>query len=82
MIKRPEPEYIPVDLKVTLGPKAARPLVVSIPLLISAMAYGIALSEPAKRALARGAKKAGTAICSGEGPYLAEERRAADKYIL
>lgn len=82
MINHPEPGDIPVDMKVTLGPKAAKPLVVTIPLLISGMAYGLALSEPAKRALARGAKKAGTAICSGEGPYLAEERLEADKYIL
>jgi glutamate synthase domain-containing protein 2 len=71
-----------VDMKVTLGPKAAKPLTVNIPLLISGMAYGIALSEPAKIALARGAKLAGTATNSGEGPYLKEERDEADKYIL
>ncbi|MGC7870879.1 FMN-binding glutamate synthase family protein [Desulfosporosinus sp. SYSU MS00001] len=71
-----------IDMEVVIGKKASKPLILPIPLIISGMAYGIALSEKAKRALARGAKTAGTAICSGEGPYLEEERREAGKYIL
>jgi glutamate synthase domain-containing protein 2 len=78
----PNPGETKVDMNVVLGEKAARPLNLPIPLLISGMAYGITLSEPAKIALARGAKFSGTAICSGEGPYLEEERLEADKYIL
>ncbi len=72
---------VTVDMKVTIGPKAQKPLVVDIPLLISGMGYGIALSEEAKLALAKAAKQVGTAICSGEGPFLAEERQEAGKYI-
>ncbi|GAB6172379.1 hypothetical protein JCM15765_18570 [Paradesulfitobacterium aromaticivorans] len=50
--------------------------------MISAMAYGIALSEEAKRALARAAKSLQTTTCSGEGPFLPEERAEAGKYVL
>ncbi|WP_434511323.1 FMN-binding glutamate synthase family protein [Desulfitobacterium sp. AusDCA] len=70
-----------VDMKVSLGPKAEKPLKLDIPLLISGMAYGEALSEEAKKALARAAKQSGTALCSGEGPFLTEERQEAGKYI-
>lgn len=70
-----------VSTNVTLGPKAQVPLTLEIPLIISGMAYGEALSEEAKIALARAAKAVGTAINSGEGPFLAEERQSAGKYI-
>ncbi|ATW25819.1 FMN-binding glutamate synthase family protein [Candidatus Formimonas warabiya] len=80
--KLPKPGDTPVDMKVTIGSKADRPLITNIPLLISGMAYGVALSESAKIALAKGAKKAGTSTNSGEGPYLREEHREAGKYIL
>lgn len=70
-----------VSMKVTLGPKATVPLKLEIPLIISGMAYGEALSEEARIALARAAKQVGTALNSGEGPFLAEERQAAGKYI-
>jgi len=82
MTKLAKPGDTYIDMKVTIGPKANKPLVTKIPLLIAGMAYGIALSEPAKIALARGAKNAGTATNSGEGPYLPEEREEAGKYIL
>ena len=71
-----------VDIKVTIGPNAKKPLEIEIPLLISGMAYGIALSEEVRLALADAAKQTGTAINSGEGGVLPEELDAADKYIL
>ncbi|AHF07940.1 FMN-binding glutamate synthase family protein [Desulfitobacterium metallireducens] len=70
-----------IPMKVTLGPKANKPLILEMPLIISGMAYGEALSEEARIALARGAKQVGTALNSGEGPFLAEERQEAGKYI-
>ncbi len=76
------PESALVHKQVTIGPKAKRPLVINIPIMISGMAYGIALSEEAKRALARAAKILQTATCSGEGPFLPEERAEAGKYVL
>lgn len=75
-------ESVKVDMQVTIGPNAAKPLTISIPLMISGMAYGLALSEEAKRALARAAKTLQTGISSGEGPFLPEEREDAGKYIL
>ncbi|WP_338451264.1 FMN-binding glutamate synthase family protein [Niallia oryzisoli] len=71
-----------VDVTVTIGPKAKKPMEIKIPLMISGMAYGIALSEEVRLSLAEAAKKAGTAINSGEGGILQEELDAAGKYIL
>ncbi|EWG10309.1 FMN-binding glutamate synthase family protein [Cytobacillus firmus] len=71
-----------VDVKVTIGPKAKKPMKIKIPLMISGMAFGIALSEQVKIALATAAKNTGTAINSGEGGILPEELESAGKYIL
>ncbi|MHB1653725.1 MAG: FMN-binding glutamate synthase family protein [Desulfitobacteriaceae bacterium] len=76
------PESTPINMQVMIGPKARKPLVINIPIMIGAMAYGIALSEEAKRALARAAKNLQTTTCSGEGPFLPEERAEAGKYVL
>jgi len=79
---QPTPENVQVDMRVTIGPQAKRPLRIAIPIIISGMAYGIGLTEKAKIALARGAALAGTAINNGEGPFLPSERKAAKYYIL
>ncbi|MEH6946918.1 FMN-binding glutamate synthase family protein [Bacillus sp. JJ634] len=71
-----------VDVQVTIGPKAKKPMKIKIPLMISGMAYGIALSEEVRFALAQAAKNTGTAINSGEGAVLPEELDQAGKYIL
>jgi glutamate synthase domain-containing protein 2 len=70
-----------VDTRVVLGSRAARPLRLAIPLLVSPMSYG-ALSPEAKEALARGASAAGTAIGSGEGGPHPRERANAARHIL
>jgi glutamate synthase domain-containing protein 2 len=44
------------------------------------MSFG-SLSEPAKRALAKGAEMVGTGICSGEGGMLAEKQEANSRYF-
>jgi len=75
-------ESTKVDMQVTIGPNAAKPLIINIPIMIASMAYGLALSEEAKRALARAAKTLQTTMGSGEGPYLPEERADAGKYVL
>ncbi|OIQ58645.1 glutamate synthase [NADPH] large chain precursor [Moorella thermoacetica] len=82
LAKLPVEESVPVDTKVTLGPRAARPLKISMPIIVSGMAYGLALSEKAKIALARGASLAGTATNTGEGPLLPSERQAASHLIV
>jgi glutamate synthase domain-containing protein 2 len=63
-----------------IGPEAAKPLVLSMPLFVSDMSFG-ALSEEAKTAMARGAELAGTGICSGEGGMLPEEQAANSRYF-
>lgn len=71
----------PVNLNTVIGPQAARPLQLDSPVFVSHMSFG-ALSREAKIALARGASAVGTAICSGEGGILPEEREAATRYIF
>lgn len=69
-----------VSTEVIIGPGAAKPLRLEIPLLISDMSFG-ALSAEAKTALARGAEAAGTGICSGEGGVLPEEKAENTRYF-
>ena len=82
MAKFSLPANAKVDMSVTIGPDAEKPLTIAMPLMISAMAYGLALSEEAKMALARAAKQLRTVTCSGEGPFLPEEAQEAGKYVL
>ena len=70
----------PVDTAVTIGPAAARPLRLRVPIFVSDMSFG-AISAEAKTALARGAEGAGTAICSGEGGMLPEEQAECTRYL-
>jgi glutamate synthase domain-containing protein 2 len=70
----------PVGTDVVIGPRARKPLRLEIPLFVSDMSFG-ALSEEAKVALAMGADRAGTGICSGEGGMLPEEQQANRRYF-
>lgn len=78
--RRPLADDADVETRTVIGPRAARPLELAIPLFVSDMSFG-ALSEEAKIALARGAETAGTGICSGEGGMLPEERDANSRYF-
>ena len=69
-----------VGTDIVIGPNAARPLRLAIPLFVSDMSFG-ALSEEAKVALSKGAELAGTGICSGEGGMLPEEQAANSRYF-
>ena len=77
---KPLLESDPVKTELVIGPRAARPLQLDIPLFVSDMSFG-ALSEEAKLALATGAERAGTGICSGEGGMLPEEQQANSRYF-
>ncbi len=70
----------PVDTSVVIGPGAAKPLTIDIPLFVSDMSFG-SLSREAKTALARGAEGAGTAIASGEGGMLLAEKAESSRYF-
>ena len=71
----------PVVTKTVIGKNAAKPMVLETPVFVSHMSFG-ALSKEAKTALSRGAAMAKTAMCSGEGGILPEEKAAAYKYIF
>ncbi len=71
----------PVETTTTIGPQAAKPLVITTPIYISHMSFG-ALSKEAKTALALGSKAMKTAIGSGEGGILPESRDNAHRYIF
>jgi glutamate synthase domain-containing protein 2 len=80
LARKPLMDDAVVDSVVTIGPRAAKPLSLRIPLFVSDMSFG-ALSEEAKIALARGAEMAGTGICSGEGGMLPEEKAENSRYF-
>ena len=71
----------PVNTQTVIGKRAKKPMVLENPVYISHMSFG-ALSKEIKVALAMGSAMAKTAMCSGEGGILPEERNAAYKYIF
>lgn len=77
----PLDEHAEVSLKTVIGKHARKPMVIDMPVYISHMSFG-ALSKESKTALAKGSAMAGTAMCSGEGGILPEEKAAAHKYIF
>ncbi|WP_276351509.1 FMN-binding glutamate synthase family protein [Cohnella caldifontis] len=81
LFRMPTPEKVAIDTSVTIGPRARKPLTISIPIMIAAMSFGGALSKNAKLALAKAATAAGTATNSGEAGLLREEREAASLFI-
>ena len=70
-----------VNTQTIIGRHAKKPLVLESPVYVSHMSFG-SLSREVKIALARGSAQAKTAMCSGEGGILPEERAAAGKYIF
>ena len=77
----PLDEHEEVSLKTVIGKHAKKPMVLDMPVYISHMSFG-ALSKETKIAMAKGSAAAGTAMCSGEGGILPEEKEAAYKYIF
>ena len=74
-------DEVEVNFKTIIGPNARKPLEINLPYFVSHMSFG-ALSKEAKTALAIGAHNTCTAMCSGEGGMLPEEKDAACKYIF
>ena len=77
----PLDEHADVSLKTVIGKHAKKPMVLDMPVYISHMSFG-ALSKEVKIAMAKGSAAAKTAMCSGEGGILPEEKEAAYKYIF
>ena len=70
-----------VSTTTVIGKHAKKPMILDSPVYISHMSFG-ALSKEAKTALAKGSALAKTAMCSGEGGILPQERDNAYKYIF
>ncbi len=71
----------PVRTTTVIGKNAKKPMILESPVYISHMSFG-ALSKEIKIALAKGSAMAKTAMCSGEGGILPEEREASYRYIF
>ena len=80
LAKKPLLDEADVATEVVIGGRANKPLKLDIPLFVSDMSFG-ALSREAKIALSKGAEKAGTGICSGEGGMLPEEQASNSRYF-
>lgn len=80
LASRPLLDDAVINSTTIIGPKAAKPLVLELPVFVSDMSYG-ALSPEAKIALSRGAELAGTGICSGEGGMLPAEQENNSRYF-
>ncbi len=78
----PTKEDYKIKTDTVIGPRANRPLKLPIPLMVAGMGVGTALSESMKLAIAKGTAKIKTATNTGEGPFLEEERKLADKLVV
>ncbi|HBH3568553.1 TPA: alpha-hydroxy-acid oxidizing protein [Clostridioides difficile] len=74
-------EHDEVNTTTIIGKKAKKPMIIENPVYISHISFG-ALSKELKIALAKGAAQNKTAMCSGEGGILPEEKEASYKYIF
>lgn len=70
-----------VETETIIGKNSKQPLIIQNPVYISHMSFG-SLSKEAKIALAKASAIAKTAMCSGEGGVLPEEKNSAYKYIF
>ena len=77
----PLDEHADVSLQTVIGKHARQPMVLDMPVYISHMSFG-ALSKETKIAMAKGSAAVRTAMCSGEGGILPQEKEAAYKYIF
>jgi hypothetical protein len=81
LFELPTRSTLEISTRTVIGPRAARPLQLDIPILITGMSYGGSLSLQMKIALAKGASMAGTATNTGESAVTDEERGNA-KYLI
>ena len=81
LFQLPTPNYTQIDTKTVIGPKAKKPLLLQIPIMITGMSYGGSLSLPIKIAIAKGSAIAGTSTNTGESAVTNEEREAA-KFLV
>lgn len=71
-----------VDLHTVLGRRTRRPMSISMPVMVTAMGYGVALSKAFSLAIAKGTAQVGTAFNTGQGPVLPEHRTFAHRMVV
>ncbi|HWQ62244.1 MAG TPA: FMN-binding glutamate synthase family protein, partial [Negativicutes bacterium] len=81
LFELPTRSTLEISTRTVIGPRAAKPLQLDIPILITGMSYGGSLSLQMKMALAKGASLAGTATNTGESAVTDEERDSA-KFLI
>ena len=77
----PLDEDAPVCVSTVIGKNAKKPMTIESPVYITHMSFG-ALSKRAKIALSKGSAVVKTAMASGEGGILPEEKENAYRYIF
>jgi glutamate synthase domain-containing protein 2 len=82
LARRPRLASERVELATTLGRRARRPLALALPLYLSGMAYGLAVTRETRLALARASGEVGIPLNGGQGPFLPEERDLCSAYVL
>jgi glutamate synthase domain-containing protein 2 len=82
LVRPPLGPKVAVDLATRIGPRCQRPLLLQMPILISAMGYGLALSRQYVTALVRAANAVGTVYNGGSGPVLDEVLQQANHLVM
>lgn len=82
LYRHPVSSSVTVSLNTALGQRSKRPLMLSMPIMVTAMGYGVALSKKFVHALAKGTAQTGTAFNSGQGPILQEYRSLAQRLVM
>ena len=76
----PLDEHAEVSLQTVIGKRAKKPMTLAMPVYISHMSFG-ALSRETKIAMAKGSAAVETAMCSGEGGILPEEKAVSYTHL-
>ena len=80
LAKKPLMEDAAVSTELVVGPRAKKPLILKIPLMVSGMSFG-ALSEEAKVAMARGASSQERAFAPGKVVCCRKSKPAMARYF-
>ena len=71
-----------VNTKVTIGKGRNKPLTLSTPIMLSAMAFGLSVSKDVKICWGKASAMVDTACNSGDAGFFPEERKYAKHYIV
>ncbi|PWI56797.1 hypothetical protein BM613_11915 [Sulfoacidibacillus thermotolerans] len=79
---QPLDHTVPISLETKIGKHAEKPMILSMPMMVTAMGYGVSISKPFIHAIAKGTALANTAMNAGQGPVLSELREYARHMIV